>query len=237
VIYLSEPSTTAATRTLSGERRMSIPMQPLNADFNGETFTWIIQDSASASWQIIPGGLVSGFYLEDYFDTSGYTNDKLTVFPENAYIQEAGRYQFSFAGNSRLLVFDLIMSERLNREELIIFTSDFIATNSRIPGTSNSTEDWSQVIYARLRELVGITQGTTVEDIFAPVSDQQWGSMEPTTADKLWTYKIILQVGTPDAFATIKYPASRVVLNADVRREDDAAYLMRQKRSYELTNY
>ena len=237
MIYLSEPSTTTATRTLSGERRMSIPMQPLNADFNAQTFTWTIQEGASGSWQLIPGGIVQGFYLEDYFDTSGYTNDKLTVFPENAYIQEAGRYQFAFPGNSRLLVFDLIMSERLNRDELISFTAEFIGSNSGIPGTSNSTEDWIQVIYGRLRELTGITQGTVVQDIFAAVSDQQWGSMEPSTADKLWSYKIILQVGIPDEFSSIKYPASRVVLNADVRREDDAAYLMRQKRSYELTNY
>ena len=235
MIYLSESSTTVATRTLSGRRRMSLPMQPLVASFNAGTFAWTIDNNSSAQWQLLDPVKQNGFYIEDYFDTSGYTNDKLTVFPENAFIQEAGRYQHAFPGNSRLLVVDLIMAERI--DDVSDFCVSLIASNSGIPGTSNSSDDWSQVIFGRLREFTGITQGTVVQDIFAPVSDQQWGSLEPTTSDKLWTYKVIMQLGLPDEFATIKYPASRVVMNTDVRREDDAAFLMRQKRSYELTNY
>lgn len=234
--YLSEPSTTVATRTLSGRRRMSLPFQPLNAGYNPLTAAWAINvPAASSMWQPLDPIRQSGFYIEDYFDTSGYTNDKLTVFPQNAYIQEAGRYQNPFPGNARWLVLDLIMTERI--DDVSDMAVELVSTNSLIPGTSNSTDDWNQVIFGRLREFTGITQGTTVQDIFAPVSDQQWGSLEPTTADKLWTYKILLILGVPGEFATLRYPASRVVMNTEVRREDDLAYMMRQKRSYELTSY
>lgn len=235
MIYLSEPSETVATRTLSGRRRMSIPFQPLSATFDSLTFSWSAQPGSSANWQLIDPAKAVGFYIEDYFDTSGYTNDKLTVFTENAYIQEAGRYQMPFSNNARWLVLDLIMTERI--DDVGNMCLELVGSNSGIPGTSNSTDDWNQVIFGRLRELTGITQGTALQDVFAPTSDQQWGSLEPTTADKLWTYKVLLILGTPGEFATLKYPASRVVMNTEVRREDDMAYMMRQKRSYELTNY
>lgn len=236
MIYLSEPSTTVATRTLSGSRRMSIPMQPLNASYNSDLAAWFInRPDVTTMWQLLDPIRQSGFYIEDYFDTSGYTNDKLTVFTENAFIQEAGRYQHTFPGNGRWLILDLIMTERIdNVSDLAV---ELVSSNTAIPGTSNSTDDWNQVIFGRLREFTGITQAATVQDVFAPVSDQQWGSLEPTTADKLWTYKIVLILGIPDALSQIKFPASRVVMNTEVRREDDMAFMMRQKRSYELTSY
>jgi len=236
VIYLSEPTTTVATRTLSGRRRMSIPMQPLYAAYNQELAAWFnARPDILTMWQPLDPLRINGFYIEDYFDTSGYTNDKLTVFTENAFIQEAGRYQHTFPGNARWLVLDIIMTERI--DDVTEMAAELIDNNTLIPGTSNSTDDWNQVIFGRLREFTGITQGTTVQDVFAPVSDQQWGSLEPTTADKLWTYKILLITGIPDEFSRVRFPASRVVMNTEVRREDDMAFMMRQKRSYELTSY
>jgi hypothetical protein len=215
---------------------MSIPMQPLSAAYNPDLAAWFInRPDVITMWQPLDQLRQPGFYIENYFDTSGYTNDKLTVFTENAFIQEAGRYQHSFPGNARWLVVDLIMTERI--DDVTEMAAELVDSNTLIPGTSNSTDDWNQVIFGRLREFTGITQANAVQDVFAPVSDQQWGSLEPTTADKLWTYKILLITGIPDTLSQIKYPASRVVMNTEVRREDDMAYMMRQKRSYELTSY
>lgn len=222
-----------STRALTGRRRMSIPMQPLYAEWDALATQWSLLPD-SKNW--VPMNGITGFYQEHYFDTSGYTRDDLTTMPVNAYVQEAGRYQVLSPGSIRLVVMDIVMSERI--PNVTDMMTQIIATNSGVPSSFNSSYDWTQVQYLRFREFTGITQAGTVQDVFAPTSDQNFGSMEPTTADKLWTYKIVYVVGLPSSdFANIRYPSSRTVLDIDVVKETDLTYLMRQKRSYELTNY
>jgi hypothetical protein len=212
---------------------MSKPMQPLVANFNnlGE---WNLEPS-SVDWNPIGFG-VTGWYIETYFDTSGYTLDDLTTVPLSAYIQEAGRYQVSYPGNVRLLTLDIMMEKRI--EDVAGMVQEIVGSNSGFPGSMNSRDDWSQVQFLRFREFTGITQAATVQDVFASVNDQQFGSMEPTTADKIWLYKIVIVAGTPtDEFAQLRFPSSRAVMDIRVVDEPDLTYLFRQKRSYELTNY
>lgn len=221
------------TRALLGDRRMSKPMQPLVAVFN-DLGEWNLSQ-ASDDWNPLGFG-VTGWYIESYFDTSGYTLDDLTTVPLSAYIQEAGRYQVSYPGNVRLLVLDIMMEKRI--EDLAGMVQEIVGTNSGFPGSMNSRDDWSQVQFLRFREFTGITQAATVQDVFASVNDQQFGSMEPTTADKIWLYKIVIVAGNPTQdFATLRFPSSRAVMDIRVIDEPDLTYLFRQKRSYELTNY
>lgn len=222
-----------STRALTGRRRMSIPMQPLMAEWDPLVGDWNLRPD-SKTWVPLDG--FTGFYQEHYFDTSGYTRDELTTMPLNAYVQEAGRYQVLSPGSIRLVVMDIVMEERISNVSDMM--GQIIATNSGVPSSLNSTYDWSQVQYLRFREFTGITQAGTVQDVFAATSDQNFGSMEPTTSDKLWTYKVIYIVGLPSSdLATLRYPSSRTVMDIDVVKESDLTYLMRQKRSYELTNY
>lgn len=223
-----------ATRALTGSRRLHLSFQPLVATYVTATGIWSVDTTSSASWRQVG---FSNWYQENYFDTSGYTRDQLTAMPVNAFIQEAGRYQITFPGNMRMMVLDLITTERI--DDVLALITEITASNSGIPSFPNSTEDWSQVIYGQFRELTGITQADAVQDVFAPVSNQQFGSLEPTTCDKLWVYKIIMAIGLPqgDPESLLRFPNSRMVLNIDVVKEDDLEFMMRQKRSYELTNY
>jgi len=221
------------TRALLGDRRMSKPMQPLVANFN-DLGEWNLEPS-SVDWNPIGLG-ITGWYIESYFDTSGYTLDDLTTVPLSAYIQEAGRYQVSFPGAVRLLTLDIMMEKRI--DDLPGMVQEIVGSNSGFPGSLNSRDDWSQVQFLRFREFTGITQGGNVTDVFASVNDQQFGSMEPTTADKIWLYKIVVIVGVPsDPFSQLRFPSSRAVMDIRVIDEPDLTYLFRQKRSYELTNY
>lgn len=201
--------------------------QPLRMDWDNANAIYVT-DNPSTDW-IQEGS--NTHYLETYFDTSGYTSRDLTVMPANIQVQEAGRYQMTNPGTQRLLVIDIVSTQKLNVAEV----SSNLRNNNEMPGFPNTDVDFTQILYGRFREFLSVTQAATVQDVLAPTSDQQFGSLEPTTAAKLWIYKIVINIGLPDqVFATIKFPSSRVLLNANIVQEDDIPFLMRQKRSYEL---
>lgn len=217
------------SRALLGARRMHKSFQPLCGDWDGTAYVNRIR---SADWIEFSPTIK---YIETYFDTSAYQNDSLTIMPMAVNMQEAGRYQFTNPGNQRMLVLNIVTVERIT--DIGLFTSLFINHNTMV-GFPNSDIDFTQVIYGRFREFIPVSQGSTVGDVLAPASDQQFGSLEPTTASKLWTYCIVYNIGLPDppTFGTMRYPSSRIIIDIDVVKEDDIPFLMRQKRSYELAN-
>ena len=203
--------------------------QPLRMDWDNANSIYVT-DIPSTDW--IQEGQ-NTHYLETYFDTSGYTSRDMTIMPANIQVQEAGRYQMTNPGTQRLLVIDMVTTEPLD----VAAVSSALRNNNEMPGFPNTTHDFTQILYGRFREFLSVTQAAAVQDVLAPTSDQQFGSLEPTTAAKLWIYKIVMNIGLPsDTFATIKFPSSRVLLNANIVEEDEIPFLFRQKRSYELAN-
>ena len=222
-----------ATRALTGNRQMHKSFQPLIAVYNQLTGSYDLEPTQSASW--IAGA--NGFYQETFFDTDGYSRDMLTLMPITAYVQEAGRYNLTYPGSQRLLVVDMITTERISDKGAFIID---LVNNNNMPGFPNTTVDFTQVMFGRMREFAPITQATSVQDICAPTSDQQFGSLEPTTATKLWIYKFVIVLGLPtdpELGPTLRYPSSRIVLQSTIVKEDELPFMMRQKRSYELSNY
>ena len=67
-----------------------------------------------------------------------------------------------------------------------------------------------------------------------PVTQGSFGSAEPTAVQKLWVYRVVLCRGASDA-STLLLPATRFVLASDIVKEEDLPYIMRLKRSYELS--
>lgn len=241
------PDEKTSTRALSGKRQMMKMFSPLHAIFTpGGVDDWRIE--GDGDWRPMDPGAnqsqssLGRFYAESYFDTSGYTRDELTTMFDNIFIQEAGRWQLTNPGNIRVQVFDLLMTTRFNDGvDLLMndFADRFQAGNEEVPGFDTSVYDWSQVLYGRYREYIGTTQGNDIQDVLAPVNDQQYGSLESTTADKLWTYKLVFLTGwfPTETGHDLRIPNTRQVVQADIVAEPDLTFLMRQKRSYELTNY
>jgi hypothetical protein len=184
----------------------------------------------------VPGAF-SAWYIEDYFDTAGYNRDYLTTMPLAAFNQEAGRVGITFPGNTRIIVLDIISEKRI--PDLPGLVTSFNSNSGLIPSFPGSEDDWSQVLFGRYREFTGMTQGVDVQDVFTTVRDNQFGSLDPTTNDKLWIYKVVAVIGLPLGVieSRLRFPNSRTVLQIDVVREEELEFLMRQKRSYELTNY
>lgn len=222
------------TRALTGTRQLAKDFTPGNfSELQGQlTINAIASDYQFTN----PAATLEGFYAESYFDMSGYTRDYLTTFPTQGFIQEAGRWQVENSPNVRLLVLDLMMADRIDDPNSL--RNAIVVNNSEIPGFKTSTNEWDQVIFGRFREFLPVSQGAAVSDVYVPVSDQQFGSLGATTADKIWIYKFIIVVGLIEGIgSTIRCPASRAVLDINVEQEPTDAYMMRQKRSYELDNY
>lgn len=228
-----------STRALTGERQFHKSFQGANVTYTDLEGWQINEIFDSAQYRFIDDtNKTLGFYIEDYFDTSGYTRDYLTTMPTQAQMQEAGVVQFIDSQNSRLLFVDFMMTDRI--DDIPGFAARVQQINS-YPSFPSSNYEWEQIIYGRTRQFTGIVQpvaGTqTLQDVFTNVSDNQFGSLGATTADKIWIYRFVIIQGIPGTLVTIKTPNFRAVLNANIIQEPTDAYMMRQKRSYELDNY
>lgn len=226
-----------STRALTGPRRMHKSFQPFAGGWNDPDAKYIPDQMSSGQWLVASNNC---HYIEDYFDIDGYTRDMLTVIPMTIYCQEAGRYNMTYPSTSRMICIDLVTTERIN--DVQGWAVQFESFNN-MNGFPNTNVDWTQVQYGRVREFIGVTQPTalgqqTVQDVFTPTMDQQFGSLEPTTNSKLWIYKILINQGLPgDTASYMMFPSSRIVMEVDVVKEAELPFMMRQKRSYELSNY
>jgi len=171
-------------------------------------------------------------YHESYLDLSGYTQDFLTLMPQQVTLQDPGYYTVQGIENTLTAIYmiDVVSLERLNIDEV---EADWL-TSFNAPGMMTTTEDFEQIIFGQFRWLSPQTNFTEVTAL-APISGGSFGSGNPSTVAKLWCYRIA--IGSTGGFAPtdrLTINATRFVLAATVIKEDDLPFLMRQKRSYEL---
>ena len=216
-------------RALLGNRRLVKSFQPFNGDWDAANFEYNVRDT-SLQWIKLDGNT---HYIEDYFDTDAYVRDSLTIMPIAANMQEAGIYQMVNPGSQKMRVLTLITTQRIT--DLVPVLAEFRNDNVML-GFPNTDFDFGQILYGRFREFIPTTIGTVSDNVLAPASDQQFGSLEPTTASKLYIYHIVFNVGIPDPISAgiLKYPSSRIILDVNIVKEEDIPFLMRQKRTYEL---
>ena len=74
-----------------------------------------------------------------------------------------------------------------------------------------------------------------VSTLLLPATGGAFGSAEPTAVQKLWIYRIIIPVALDLTDTIWTIPPTRFVMGAEVVKEDDLPYIMRLKRSYELS--
>lgn len=230
-------SSKSSTRALTGTRQLQKQFPAMRMSWNSTTGVMDIADFSDAFRLIDPTRPLEGVYAETYFDLSGYTRDYLTTMPTSGQVQDWGIVQVldipQEESGLRLIQLDIMTTDRLTVD--VNFRAAIIAGESTVlPGAEGTNTEWEQVIYARMQQLVGINQGTNVSDIFTPINVQQFGSMGDTTADKVWLYRIFILAGVPAGNAIIRMPNGRHILNIDVVQEETDAYMIRQKRSYEL---
>jgi hypothetical protein len=186
----------------------------------------------NSDWQEIVDGTATGVYHEGYFDLSGYELDDLTLVPSMVTLQDGLPYYSSNLADPLLAiaVFDIVSQERLTPSDV----SAYYLASLDFPGSPGSTEDWSQVMMCNYRLFVPQADFVSAT-LLLPATAGSFGSNEPSAVQKLWTYRIVITGGLDWSAQTISIPATRFVLGAEIIEEKDLPYLMRLKRSYELS--
>ena len=186
--------------------------------------------TAANGWQAI--GL--NLYWTGTIDLSGYVRDMKTFYPSAGLVQQ-GPYTSERDGEG-FIMYTIVSSIPL--DPLTVMTSLFAAqgpgflTFSGAGGLAG--QDWETVIFAEAQLYVPNTNiAPNIFGISQPLSSQQSGSLSATAADTLYCMKCVVPFGGSQLQMYI--PASRVILPGKFGNEPDVEYMMRLKRSVELS--
>ena len=213
------------TRALTGSRLLNLPVP---STILTETELGSNLYAATNGWETLGNDVL---YYENYFDLSAYELDDLTLVPTAIAIQDGMPYfAVNPAADLQVAIFDVVSQERLSMQEVY----DNYTTSYGYPGSPESTQDWKQLLMCNFR-LLTIQSDFIVSSLLLPATGGALGSSEATAVQKLWVYRIVIPVLTSTFDVNITIPPTRFVLGAEIVKEDDLPYMMRLKRSYELS--
>lgn len=201
--------------------------------------TWT-NTNALNGWTVTTFGGVPSLILSwsGTIDLSGYVRDQLTFYPQAGFIQQ-GPYLSEVGGEGSIL-YTIVSSIPLDAENIYYQLAmnagpGFMNLNSiAAAGAGTDQQNYETVMFADSQIYVpNINISPNVIGIQQPLSSNQSGSLEPTAADTLYVMKLWLPLGAAQTRATL--PASRVIIPGKFGNEPDVEYMMRLKRSVELS--
>jgi len=221
------PKEKTSTRALTGTRLLDLPVPactPVYSDGAG----W---GAGLNGWVSISDTAATGLYYENYFDLSGYELDDLTLVPTMMQLQDALPYSTNNLADPLLglAVFDIISQEKLDPVQI---AANYV--NGDYPSSPGSLEDWTQVLMCGFRLFLPQTDFATTS-LLMPAQGGPLGSSQSTAVQKLWVYRIVVTGAQDWTDKSVYIPATRFVLGAEIIKEGDLEYMMRLKRSYELS--
>lgn len=237
-------------------RTLVAEFQALYAEVDTVNKVWKQFDKFESNYRIprLNGVKLDGaFFAETTIDLAGYTMDDLTVYFRKSFEQLGGYYYFAWTdgilGTTGVIEQTIISSVPLNDDNIctIIATESpgFIVNGGwSTAGFNVGTFDRTHIIHGHLEVHVPSSiMGSDALDVAGfghpvHVADNYYSSLEPTAADCLYCYRILLtndvsQQGTLSQFTA---PAKRVILDCFTDKEPYLEYMMRLARSYELAN-
>jgi len=212
--------------TLTGRRTLTSLIPPLTV--NATETSWV----SGNGWDTTTNGLA--VFYETYFDTSGYELTDLTLVPTNINLQDPGRYSYSSIAPdpaNGMITLDIVSQERLDPN--LVYHE--ILIDNAAPGMTQTSYDQTAILFGQYRLWALDNSYANIGNVNSVVNQATFGTGEASAAAKLWIYRIVIPLFsnlTPAMALSI--PASRVNLFATIIDEDEIAYLMRLKRSYEL---
>jgi len=226
-----------STRALTGIRTLTKQFEMAGMYWNGVELPYEFKPmplatvGSETNWFGVPG--LPAFYNEQYLDLSGYELDDLTLIPIDVKVQDPGVHLYSGTGHV-FCIYDLLSQERLTLADI-----DLLAENNRTnrqmgPGMPEGPLDRAQVVYGLYRFFTNNVSQTGMPQLMLNTRTVRFGSGHPTTVQKLWAYRIVIFADSPAHSDEVIIPAATFVLNAQIVKEDELPYMMRQKRSYEL---
>ena len=183
------------------------------------------------NWVALENGVAPTFVNRSYYDLSGYNLKNLTAFMQGVNIQEA----WGPRGTAGCFVVDLITKEYLPDGNLMaayIYPTIGVPFPIKdLPGFPESNFDMDQVIYGRTREYTPAATGTNAN----LYSVTNFGTGSAFAGDKLYLTRLVYIDATAAGETTIQIPPCDYATAVLVAKEKDLSYLMRLKRSFELS--
>jgi len=217
--------------TLEGPRVLDQLFPWCDIDTSADPPGYPVTITAGQGWELLDDGAAGTPTVVNrtYYDLSGYNMESLTAFFQGSDIQES----FTPFGSISMTVVDMITTEFVDNATLLaahIYTTG----DGDLPGFPNSKYDMNQVIYGRTRTFV---DNTSWADI-ALQGQTSFGTCSATTSDKVHLTRVIFVqtglAGVITADKKIHIPPCDYVSAIIVAEEKELAFLMRQKRSYEI---
>lgn len=166
------------------------------------------------------------FVNRTYYDLSGYTRSDLTTFFQNVSVQE----EHAPTGSMQSWIIDLITTEYVDDDTITNALFENALLHGDLPGFPESTMSQEQVIYGRTRTFLTSTTWGTIGEF----GRTQWGTCAAATADKLHITRIVYTDAAVPPAVSLSIPPANYVTGILVAEEKELAFLMRQKRSFEL---
>lgn len=242
-------------------RTLVAEFQPLELLVDKLNNVWDFFPEFATNYSILrnKGIKVDGaFYSSTVIDLSGYAMQDLTTYFRRSFEQLGGYYYCSWSEegvNQFSSVFEqtIISSVPLSEDNLVAVA--FVAgnpgfmpnggySNPAISDLDVGTFDRTHIIHGhqeiRSPSTVLGTEALNQQGsgYIVPVTDNYYSSLEPTAADCLYCYRVIVTnaATAKNAFEQVTIPAKRVILDIETGKEDHLQYMMRLARSYELAN-
>jgi hypothetical protein len=195
--------------------------------------TIAVKNAPDPAWTTITGGWRStlaaplNLFWKGTIDLSGYVREMKTFYPSAAFTQR-GPISTEVAG-AGLTTYTIISSIPLDEEQILLQLAD-----AGGPGFLNGTTNWDTVLFAESQTwVVNANITPNPQGVLQLLDSHQSGSLSPTAADTLYCLKLVMPFATNQTQMLI--PASRVIIPGKFGTEPDVEYMMRLKRSVELS--
>ena len=186
--------------------------------------------SLANGWQTDPALGLAAFWTGT-IDLSGYAREMKTFYPMAGIIQQ-GAFNAEQGGEGSIL-YTIVSSIPL--VPLAVASAVVGGSGMGLLSLSGQpNQNYDTVLFAESElyvENANITPNAF--GIQQPLLNRQTGSLSPTATDTLYVMKMVLPFGAAQTSITI--PASRVIIPGKFGTEPDVEYMMRLKRSVELS--
>lgn len=221
------------------QRTLVAEFPGLFAQFDTGTDTWQIPQTYGA-WEILSNGV---FVAQQDIDLSGYAMDRKTFYPYTSFEQRGGVTSGSFSSSltQQPYVVDITICSSVP-----LTNADLIGSYLNAPGFIQPSGWQGEMRFNRDVILHGELKWYTIDSNMAVSGGQNnllkllqretFSSLEPTAADKLYCYRLILISANSREGLAVTTPPTRVLMPGNIASEPKVEYMMRLKRSYELAN-
>ena len=180
-------------------------------------------------WIGVPGNPLNIFWAGT-IDLSGYAREMKTFYPSAGFTQR-GPFTTELGG-SGMSTYTIVSSIPLDPEQILLQLA-----NSGGPGfitVGQDNQNWNTVLFAESQTYVLNSNITpNPQGLLQLLDSHQSGSLSPTASDTLYCLKLVMPFATNNTQMLI--PSSRVILPGKFGIEPDVEYMMRLKRSTELS--